>query len=126
MVSPAYSPSACIQSPAYTSQVSGSALKARQYSAYSPAYSPAMSGSASKAHPDSGSASDCKSQTRANLPVQSPLYVPPSMGGAAQPQQAVSASPKHQEFVQSPQYVAHSGIAAADVTQSPAYNPASP
>ena len=29
-VSPIYSPSACVQSPAYTSQISGSAAKARQ------------------------------------------------------------------------------------------------
>ena len=57
-----------------------------------------------------------------NLPIQSPLYVPPSMGGAG----AASVSPKHVDVVQSPQYVAHSGTVAADVVQSPAYNPASP
>ena len=48
----------------------GSALKARQFSAYSPAYSPAMSGHESKAHLDSGSASNSKSvHTSGQMPV---------------------------------------------------------
>jgi len=55
-------------------------MKNRQFSAYSPAYSPAMSGHASKAHPDSSAGGASGSKSIDNL-VQSPLYVPPSMGG---------------------------------------------
>ena len=84
-------------------------MKARQYAAYSPAYSPAMSGSGSKVHlglshsgADVGSAGGASSKTivEQQMPVQSPLYVPPSMGGKG----------GGAAVVQSPQYVPHAGI----------------
>ena len=114
-VSPVYSPSACVQSPAYTSQVSGSAMKNRQqYSAYSPAYSPAaMSGSGSVSkmgQPDSsvaGSSFGVQAEHSGSiLPVQSPVYQPPSLAGHM-------GSASGSKVVQSPQYVAHSGVIGA-------------
>ena len=63
----------------------GSAMKARQYSTYSPAYSPAMSGaSGSKAQLHASSASGSKQSEHlygGAPPVQSPSYMPSSMGG---------------------------------------------
>ena len=67
-------------------------MKARNYAAaYSPAYSPAqMSGQNSKANIDAASAGSyhhyAGSHHNQELPMQSPLYQPPSMGGAAQGQ----------------------------------------
>jgi len=90
-------------------------MKARQYSAYSPAYSPAMSGHTSKAHLHSSSGGASGAKSIDHNPVQSPIYVPPSMGSAQDTA----------KVVQSPQYVAHAGT-AANFVQSPAYNPASP
>lgn len=82
-------------------------MKARQqHSAYSPAYSPvAMSSHESNSkigHADS-SAGGSSSRHDPNLPVQSPVYIPPSMGGAGSSSVEGSAGSKH--FVQSPQYV---------------------
>ena len=64
-------------------------MKARNYAAYSPAYSPAMSGQTSKVNLDAGSAGSyhlshgvgSSSVAGSELPMQSPLYQPPSMGG---------------------------------------------
>ena len=54
-------------------------MKARQFSAYSPAYSP--SSGISKDVVGSSVGGGGSTIEHGGLPIQSPLYVPPSMGG---------------------------------------------
>ena len=83
-ISPTYSPSACVQSPSYTNVNNAGSGEKPKISAYSPTYSPSAFTPGSLPH-GSGSehSSGDKLHNSGTIPINSPLYVPPSMGSSS-------------------------------------------